>query len=420
MSILTNYVIPQEIRGCHLRVANIQSVIRYMYSTDGSFLIPAVFELEDIGKEEFKEYLKNYSERVEYELDCPAEILDDKMKEKLFLNEQVVSEYDKVLGFDTTQILNHNNQIIVSKLFESYAIIDYNSNSVFFVVVTIFPERDAPFILQYINEVKRKFTLQGIGIHFVEPECDTKELIISNKLHLFSFSANQCIENIRTFFKKDGWRIRLVDEEYFVKKEEAKEKINNQIILCEGKNKLLFNSLKIPNVIFSDEHNSYSIFQNAKTMQRRCIRDKDFLTLEEAFKLMKKIPKYYILDFYCIENYLYHPENIYEYLNGQFNIAEYQENILHQKNKILHLIIPKIATARKSYLELKENHIIPTKEGDLIISEELKSKEFCSYYKHFDMKSFNKSYLNKYNLSDKKLASTEWLKIRIAALIDNH
>lgn len=419
MDFISRYVIPQEISGNKLRVANLTSFSRFIYSKDGSFLFPKEFNDTELNSKEFKEYFDNFSQEVRYEIEAPTAVVSNKMKEKLFLNEQISKEFKNIMGYDSTLALKINDKIRIAKLFEVYSILDFTSNTVYFACVSVFPERDAPFILEFINGLRLKYNTSGIDIRISSPEYDTKELLISNKLHFLSFSADNSIENIRKLYLNDKWRIQLLNEEYFLKKETEYVKRAEQIILCEGQNKKLLNLLKLPDTIFSDEHNSLSIFQNVKTMELKCLRDKDFLTTDEVSKLKKKFPKYYILDYYCIENYLYHPENIFEYLNGDFNKEKYIEHIILDKDEKFENMSEKVGKSRNTYPELKENHISPTKDAESIILNELKSSEFRLFYKHFNMKSLNKTYLNKYNLNDKKLASTEWFRIRISSIIEN-
>jgi hypothetical protein len=332
----------------------------------------------------------------------------------------VPKEYQWLMGFNATSFLQQKGFISIHKLFEIYAIIERNSNSVFFVAVSVFPERDAPLILNYINNLKSDFDKSGIPVRLQMPEMDTKELTISKVLHLFSFSANNIIEKVREGFKKHGWRVILKDEKYFSNKNKEKEKINEQIILCEGTDKNLFQLLNFPDILFSDEHNNMSIFQNVKTGVRRCVRDKDYLTSEEVQKLKKKFPKYHILDYYCLENYLYYPENIVFLLGSRFDKQAYMESIISEKKRTLAEKIVNISKARNTYLELKENHINPSHNGDSIIIEELSSDNFQVFYKHYDMKTHNKSFLNSFNLKREQLASTGWFKQQIIRVLEEN
>jgi hypothetical protein len=414
---ISNYALPKELGEYKQNSIEDGVFSRIVYTKDNSFVFPKIFKHHELESTEFKEYLQEFTRNVKYEVEGPAKIVSDKMKEKLFLNDKINSEFENILSFININPVDLGDSFRLFKHYEIYAIIDYNSNTIYFACVTIFPNIDAPLILKHINELRKEITKNGILPGLEALDWNSKSLVVTNKLHLFSFSANKYIKEIRHVFGKDDWMIKLLDEEYFSKKVAQYEKGREEIILCEGKNKTMLNLLKLPNTIFSDEHNSVTIFQNVKSMKIRCLRDKDFLTTEEVTKLKRKLPKYHILDYYCIENYLYHPENIFEFLNGDFNKDEYIEDIIHVKNNKLEKTIKNIATSRLSYLELSENHINPSKDAEIIISDELRSDKFWIFYKHFDMKKYNKSFLNKYNLSDNKLATTEWFKSEILSII---
>ncbi len=89
-----------------------------------------------------------------------------------------------------------------------------------------------------------------------------------------------------------------------------------------------------------------------------------------------------------------------------YSKEEYIKNINIEKNKILLDIITNFKLIRKGYKELTENHIEKVKDADSILIKEIKSDEFEVFYKHFDMKSYNKAFLERYNLSYFKLAET--------------
>jgi hypothetical protein len=420
MDSFNNYVVPQAVSGYKLRVGNLGNLHRLIYSKDGSFLMPNIFNEADIKTDEFKDYFKRFASEVLYESEGPPSVCSIQMKEKLFLNNQVEKEFENVvMGYDTTTVFNvSKNTYRIAKLFEIYSIIDFKSNAVYFVCISTNPIRDAQLILNYINGLKNKYQKYGVDIKFESPECDSPELLISNKLHLLSFSADDCIHSVRKIFQKEKWKINLMNKDYFAKKEAEYLKINDSIILCEGKDKKIFNQLNLNNIIFSDEHNSVSIYQNVKTLKIKCLRDRDFLTSDEISKLKRKFPKYFILDYYSLENYLYHPDNILEALNGNFNVEEYKNSIINDKNKKLGKISSSLVDIRKTYLELNENHIKPTANAEHIILSDLSSNEFHRFYKYFKMKDFDKSYLNKYSLSKNKLGKTQWFKIGISALIE--
>jgi len=194
------------------------------------------------------------------------------------------------------------------------------------------------------------------------------------------------------------------------------------IIFCENKNAVHFNSLNLSNIKFMPANNSHDLYTKIRANAHHFgIRDRDYLTDNEVTRLRDKYKNYYILEYYCFENYLYHPDNLDELLdsNGTFDINEYKNEIAKQKEEKYDSIIANIKLARKSYEELKINsEKIADKNIESIFSN-LKSDKFESYYKYFDMKTkFNKEIVQKFNLSEEKLTSTAWFRNKILNLIN--
>lgn len=421
MDLLSNYKIPAKISEFTLKKYRLGSMSKYTYCKDDLFIMPKKFPINMINSDIVQDYLKKYEECVLYDVMAPNDIIENKLKEKLFLNKKVEIFYEHqngLLGYSTVQITPvDNTYLTVSRNFEAYSIIDKNTNVIFYVVVSIFPARDIPFIINYLNNLYENQKKHGLGVDFTTEEFSTKELNFSKKVHFVSLSADNNIEMIRNLLLNHGWRMILINEQAIIEKQKRiEEKIDN-IILCEGTDVDILNSLNIRNVDFSDEHNSYTIFQNVKTQKRKCLRDKDYLTSEEVYKLKQKFPKYYILNYYCIENYLYHPENIKELIGIDFIENDYIDFLILKKNNLLDGLLSKIIKSRDSYADLKENHINPTKEGALLIYKELVSNKFEDFYKHLNMKNINKSYLDKYNLNKNKLSSTMWFKKNILMIL---
>jgi hypothetical protein len=421
MDLLSNFIIPEKISEFTLKKYRLGSMSKYTYCKDDLFIMPKKFPINQINSDMIQDYLKKYTEYVLYDVMAPNDIIENKLKEKLFLNKKVEIFYEHqigLLGYSTVQLIPiDSTHLTVSRNFEAYSIIDKNTNVIFYVIVSIFPARDIPFIIDYLNNLYENQKKYGIGVDFTTEEFSTKELNFSKKVHFVSLSADSYIEMIRNLLKNNGWKMILINEQAILEKQKEIEKSIDNIILCEGTDVKILSSLNIPNVVFSDEHNSYTIFQNVKTQKRKCLRDKDYLTIEEVDKLKKIFPNYYILNFYCIENYLYHPNNLKEYIGNDFKENDYIEFLIQEKNKSINDLQDKIKKARCSYSDLKENHINPTKEGELVIYKELVSDKFEDFYKHLDMKNINKSYLDKYNLNKNKLSSTMWFKKNILKIL---
>lgn len=195
----------------------------------------------------------------------------------------------------------------------------------------------------------------------------------------------------------------------------------DKLIYCENQNAELLNALDISNVSFVPEKDSAGVFSQTKSRPDKFgLRDRDFLLDSEIQRLRKQYPNYYILEYYCFENYLYHPSNIEELGINNLSIDEYKRELINQKNGIKDVIISNFKQARRTYFELKvDSEKIFDKENENDIIKYLNSDDVEVFFKAFSLKTyFKKDIILKYQISQKELASTEWFKGRILDLID--
>lgn len=214
----------------------------------------------------------------------------------------------------------------------------------------------------------------------------------------------------------------LITENDAVRKEledliipELNEKI---IIYCENQNSIFFNKLGFDNIHFIPEKNSDSVFIKVAANQTHFgVRDRDYLTDNEIIKLRKAYKNYIILDYYCFENYLYHPDNISEMNNSEFNKDLYIKEIISQKNNKYDSILLKLKNSRNGYQEFKlpDNKF---RENDQIICDYLKSNEIEVFLKSFSLKTeFDKKILSSLQLKEEELSSTEWFRKKMETIL---
>jgi len=403
--------LPKSIDGFKLRRAAFNNFGFLTYSKDGNYLLKYVRE---------KKYdIEHFDKNVLYEV--VSDTLENAyltLKDKLDLNSKVINDFPKyiVLGFKPNFEISNGNKKIPIKIFEIYLVVDTNSDAQFFCAVLTNPLRDLPFLIPIVNSLKNQIRNKTL-LNLSGEDFNYQDFDLPKKIHLYNSDFQKKKDEIRNYLNKNGWKVQFKDKYYF--KKQLENIVNNQkLILCEGKNVEIFNDLRIPQVLFSAEHNSYSIFQNIKTNQKYAIRDKDYLISEEINRLKRVFPKYYILNYYCIENYLYHPDNIKEFDLSEFSKEQYILDITRQKNEIIDDIISEIKLIRRGYKELTENHISEVKDSLKELIKELKSDDFEVFYKHFDMKNkYKRDLLQNFNLNDKKLSKTEWFKNSLIKLI---
>ena len=197
------------------------------------------------------------------------------------------------------------------------------------------------------------------------------------------------------------------------------ERLNNPVIIkCENKNDKLFNIVGFEGLTFVGVHNSHDVFIGAKSNPKQfCIRDRDFLSDVEITNLRNRYPNLIILDYYCFENYLFHPDNMQEVLNGNFDKSEYINEVINQINMSKGKISTNVERARQNFHELKEEGVKDKNAGNFIY-ECLHSDNFEKMYKYFSVKdNLNKAFIQHLVPNELFLVKTEWFKARIGELI---
>ncbi|MFM2268952.1 MAG: hypothetical protein RL757_2393, partial [Bacteroidota bacterium] len=197
------------------------------------------------------------------------------------------------------------------------------------------------------------------------------------------------------------------------------------IIICEGNNAAFFNELGFSKLHFQGVLNSGTVF--IKTVANPTyfgIRDRDYLSDIEISKVRKIYPNLMILSYYCYENYLYHPKNIEELKLENFDIDVYIKDMVRQKNEKKDLIISsKLKSSRSSYQEFNNPQDARRfkDENELEVVTYLHSDDVEIFLKSYSLKKeaklFDRYLLQKYNLNEKVLTSTNWFKTKIGEII---
>lgn len=206
-------------------------------------------------------------------------------------------------------------------------------------------------------------------------------------------------------------------------------KKGNKVIVCEGNNRDCFEKLGFSNCIFysTRAYDSKTVFMTiCKSPEIFGIRDRDFLLDEEIQELEEKYSNYKILRYYCFENYLYHPENVFEAAQKKgfkdFDQSIYVSDILSQRNEKHYEVLMSVEKARTTYEDLKTLYgkkDRKDKKNLQLIKDQLLSDEFEVFYKFFSMKDyFDKSGLEKYKLKELDYISTNWFKHQIANILN--
>ncbi|SDP10456.1 Response regulator receiver domain-containing protein [Mucilaginibacter sp. OK268] len=230
--------------------------------------------------------------------------------------------------------------------------------------------------------------------------------------------------------KYDGssavWETHLKRVIQRLKKSKAEHK---KIVYCEGSNAFHYNLMALSNIEFRGLADSRAVYLSAKNEQDKyAIRDRDFLTHKEISSLQTKYPNYFILNYYCFENYLYHPDNIAEVLAG-FDREAYIAELVSQKKAKLMTIVQDYKISRSAYFDLNDdNKAVMDKRPETEIIKALESDDLEVFYRYFDMagkkdnenkKSFDKTFLATFNLDKTALTKSAWFKGKMLEILNN-
>lgn len=368
----------------------------------GEYLIPRLLPVDEI-EHSWEEKATNSKFEFRYKF-MPKGILTRlivKMNSDIY-NDQYW-RYGVILKHDKTYA------IIREKYFESKITIELRGTE----------KREFLFLIRKtINEIHQDFNKLEVK-EMVPCICD--QCRESTNPHFYEFNLLRRYEsneimNIRCDISLEEVRV------YDLTNDVAKRSLSEEkIFICENQNATLFNTLGISKVSFIPENNSASVFIKIRSNEDYYgIRDRDFLLDSEISRIRKKYKNYFILDYYCFENYLYHPDNIEELGISGFNKEEYKADILRQKNEKKNTIISNFKSARRGYQEFKlpEEKLQDKSNEDRII-DYLESDDIEVFFKAFSAKDYlKKEYLSKLQITQDQLASTTWFRIKITRLLE--
>ena len=128
----------------------------------------------------------------------------------------------------------------------------------------------------------------------------------------------------------------------------------------------------------------------------------------------------FILNYYSIENYLFHPDNLEEFfkLTGKdFDRKNYIDEIKNERPIIRDKILLGIAGARSGYPFYRENDadvkLKDFKSNAAGVLKMFDSDNFETFYKVFPAKDYGTQLKERQNLNPADLAKTKWFKDKI-------
>lgn len=372
---------------------------------NGEYLVPRLLPVDEI-EHEWKTDMENTKFELRYKF-MPKGILTRLIvKLNLDILNNYYWRYGVILESEGTRAF------IREKYFENKITIELNGNN----------KREYLFYLRkVISEIHKSYN----KIKFSEMiPCNCSYCKVTSNPEFFPFELLQRYEMNNITEIRCNNSLEMVKVSNLTSDIIRKNLSTDKIVACENKNAELLKLLEIPNVFFYPENDSSGVFISVRTkVDRFGIRDRDYLIDSEIEKIRRKYAKLIILDYYCFENYMYHPQNIQELVANQriegFNIDTYINEIITQKNANKDEIVSIYKSARKNYQEFKvESENLEDKGKVNEIIEYLKSDDLEVFFKSFSMKSFfDKKTIAKYNFKKEELVKTEWFRNKIDLLL---
>ena len=200
---------------------------------------------------------------------------------------------------------------------------------------------------------------------------------------------------------------------------------DKRIIFSENKDTPNYNNLNIKDTIFFKALDKQDVYNKAKYYpQYFGLIDRDYLTDEEIEELRATYKNLYILKYYSIENYLYHPENLEEYYkteNKEFNKSGFIEALCLDFLKNKSILLTGILGARSGYPFFKENErhklLEKFKNNKENLVNMFDSIDFETIYKIYPAKEYGRQLKERMNINRDDLAKTQWFKTKIEELL---
>jgi len=199
---------------------------------------------------------------------------------------------------------------------------------------------------------------------------------------------------------------------------------NRRMVFSENKNTPVYNDLNLKDTLFCVGIDKQDVFQKSINLNTLGLVDRDFLTDDEIQNLLSVYSRLRILNFYSIENYYYHPDNLCEYFAKKevpFDRALYVSQLTNAKNKEKTNIVYGIDSARRGYPFYKENENAALKKSFIsngrAIVNMIESDDFEIFYKVFPAKDYGKAIPERQHIIPAELAKTDWFKLQISEII---
>ena len=195
---------------------------------------------------------------------------------------------------------------------------------------------------------------------------------------------------------------------------------NRQLVLCENKDASLYNAIALPKFLFVGARDKNAVrLQSMANEEFFGLIDRDFLGSEEILAIRRMQPNLFVLGYYCMENYLYHPDNLVGMPQPEFDEAQYRELVREKMKTSRDLLLRNSERSRGGHEVIKTFSKEKKSEAMDEVTAATASGDFETFYPFLDMKSNRPgAYLGPLNFNPKDLAQTAWMREAIAMAME--
>ena len=204
------------------------------------------------------------------------------------------------------------------------------------------------------------------------------------------------------------------------------------IYFVENKDRDYYASIGLEKTVFVSDNNRNNVYHKVRTTNHRGIVDRDFLSDDDIVKIRQHYPRLFVLDYYSIENYLYHPDNLAEFRAqnaNPFDREEYIAQLTDAKNQCKDTFIHSLGLKRTEYpyfgepefnespLQQRFKNKQENQDQSTVVAAYLNSDDFDMYYRSLPMKSYCTQLRQRQNIPKSDLVKTNWCRTRISNLL---
>jgi predicted ATP-binding protein involved in virulence len=207
---------------------------------------------------------------------------------------------------------------------------------------------------------------------------------------------------------------------------------DKEIYFVENKDSGFYASVGITNAIFISENNRNNVFHKVRATGYKGIVDRDYLTENDIKVIRDEYKKLFILGYYSIENYMYHPDNLEEFYKSkgeEFDKERYLQELIEAKDEIKDKLSIQIASARMGYPYFGEpifngtalqrrfkNHSENFDETE-VLKQKLDSNVLEEFYPSLPMKTYCTQLQSRQHAAKIDLVKTNWFREQMRKLL---